>query len=268
MSMKRLFAAPLLSLALCGNAWALFGNEDVSRRLEALERKVESGLSSDLVGQVESLRREVQQLRGEMEVMQHQIQTLQRTSSSAPPVSQAPATSDRFVTTDRNQNPGRVQSAQPPVEPAVQDAAGDSLKMDSPRPVSQASVARQETDYQNAFDLLKAGRYPQAEKAFRGFLDAHPGSSFAGNAQYWLGESYYVQNQYDQALREFAQVIKQYPQSGKVPDAMLKMGYIQYDKKAYGKARQMLEDLIARYPQGTSAILARKQLDRMHKGGH
>ncbi len=256
---KRLLV-PALGLALSGNAWALFGNDDLSRRLEALEHKVESGLGSDLVRQVEDLRHEVQQLRGEMEVMQHRIQNLQGAASTAPPpVSQPTNNTSRFVTTDRTQLPGRVQSGMPPAIPTENTVERSSPPEDS---------ARLESEYQNAFDLLKAGRYPQAQKAFQAFLDAYPSSSYAGNAQYWLGESYYVQNQYAPALGEFGRVIQNHPKSAKVPDAMLKVGYIQYDRKAYDKSRKILEDLVSQYPQSTPAILARKQLDRMSKSGH
>ena len=40
---------------------------------------------------------------------------------------------------------------------------------------------------------MKQADYPAAEAAFKEFVEAHPKDPMAGNAQYWLGETYYPQ---------------------------------------------------------------------------
>ncbi|PKQ05426.1 MAG: hypothetical protein CVT72_09535, partial [Alphaproteobacteria bacterium HGW-Alphaproteobacteria-11] len=60
-----------------------------------------------------------------------------------------------------------------------------------------ASVLPQGTpqvQYDFAIDLMKRGQYDQARAAFVEFLQLHPKDTLAGNAQYWLGETYYAQN--------------------------------------------------------------------------
>lgn len=78
--------------------------------------------------------------------------------------------------------------------------------------------------YENAFSQLKSGQYDAAEQGFQQFLSANPDHALAGNAKYWLGESYYARGQYDKASRTFAEAYQKYPKSPKAPDNLLKLG--------------------------------------------
>lgn len=80
-----------------------------------------------------------------------------------------------------------------------------------------------EAQYEYAFGLLRQAEYDEAELALRTFLDLHPDDLLAGNAQYWLGETYYVRADYQQAAVTFADGYKKYPNSGKAPDNLLKL---------------------------------------------
>jgi tol-pal system protein YbgF len=71
---------------------------------------------------------------------------------------------------------------------------------------------------------LKQAKYPDAEAAFKAFVDAHPQDQMAGNAQYWLGETYYARGKYMEAATAFAEGYKRYPKNSKAPDALLKLG--------------------------------------------
>ena len=107
-----------------------------------------------------------------------------------------------------------------------------------------------------------------ANAAFRKFLDDFPKSSYAGNAQYWLGESNYVTRQFTQAIKEFQSVLKDYPASNKVPDAMLKLGYTYYELRQFTQAKDILNQLQQLFGKSTAARLAGKRLARMKKEGH
>jgi tol-pal system protein YbgF len=122
--------------------------------------------------------------------------------------------------------------------------------------------------YQAAFDTLKEGRYKKAKAELKSFLDKFPNSSYAGNAQYWLGEAHYVTRDFEQGIVDFQKVMNNYPSSNKMPDAMLKLGYTYYELKQYEKAKAILQDLRTRYPQATAARLATKRLDRIRQEGH
>lgn len=78
--------------------------------------------------------------------------------------------------------------------------------------------------YENAYTLMKNNDYDGAEKGFKTFLDANPDHPLAGNAKYWLGETYYVRNDYKNAARVFAEAYQQYPKNSKAADNLLKLG--------------------------------------------
>ena len=113
--------------------------------------------------------------------------------------------------------------------------------------------------------MLKAGRYDQAAKSFQKFLGEYPTGKFADNAQYWLGESYYVTRNFDNALREFNTLVSDHPDSQKVTHALLKIGYIHDELGQKEKAREILTALTNNYPQSTAAGLAAKRLERMRQ---
>ena len=78
--------------------------------------------------------------------------------------------------------------------------------------------------YENAFSMLKSGNHAQAETAFNAFLKAHPNHELVPNAQYWLGETYYVRGAFERAARQFAEGYQKYPKGPKAPDNLLKLG--------------------------------------------
>ena len=56
------------------------------------------------------------------------------------------------------------------------------------------------------------------------FIQQFPNDQLAGNAQYWLGETYYVRKRYNDAATAFAFGYQKYPKSGKGADDLLKLG--------------------------------------------
>ena len=98
----------------------------------------------------------------------------------------------------------------------------------------KASASTAKEAYQAAYQILKKGDYPAAEAALKQFLADYPDDALAGNAQYWLGETYYVQGAYEQAAVCFAEGFKKYKDGPKGPDTLLKLGMTmeKLDKKA------------------------------------
>lgn len=78
--------------------------------------------------------------------------------------------------------------------------------------------------YESAFALVREGRYDQAEVKFQSFLDRYSEHMLAGNAQYWLAETFYVRGDYSKSAKMFAQGYQKYPKSSKAADNLLKLG--------------------------------------------
>jgi tol-pal system protein YbgF len=251
------------------------GAASTSDRLDSLERKLESRGLLDMLNRIEQLQRDVQQLRGDLEVQAHTLEDMQRRQREqyldidrrlqqletgqpgtapaggmapvAPPLVPAPVI------------PAPATSQPPPVPPVTLPA------MQAP---AAAGSADEQAEYDTALAILREGRYAEATQAFNRFLAANPNSSYADNANYWLGETYYVTRDFDQALQTFSGLVNNYPQSPKVSDSQLKMGYIYYEKQDWAAARQALESVTSNFPGTTTARLASDRLQRMKKEGH
>ena len=128
--------------------------------------------------------------------------------------------------------------------------------MDTP----EIDTAKMQMEYQQAFDLLKQARYEQAIQSFRSFLEKYPDGEYSDNAQYWLGEAYYVMRQFDQALEEYKKVVANYPQSQKYTHALLKIGYCYHELGRIDEAKKILQALISQYPGETASRLAEERL--------
>ncbi|MBI2992875.1 MAG: tol-pal system protein YbgF [Gammaproteobacteria bacterium] len=154
-------------------------------------------------------------------------------------------------------------AAAPATAPAEPVATVAVAAPPSPTPTAtpaKPDPVRERDDYQQAFKLLKQALYEQAIKAFREFLAAYPSGEYADNAQYWLGEAYYVTRQYENALAEYQALAGRYPNSSKLPDALLKIGYSHEELGQEDDARREFADLRQRFPGTTAARLADDRL--------
>ncbi|HEY1096538.1 MAG TPA: tol-pal system protein YbgF [Alphaproteobacteria bacterium] len=117
---------------------------------------------------------------------------------------------------------GPVSSATP-VEPSP-DATSTTPSSGDSAAASGLNFDNPATLYDQAFQALREQNYTKAQQGFDGFLQRYPKDQLAGNAKYWLGETYYVRGDYTRAARVFAEGYQQYPKSSKGPDNLLKLG--------------------------------------------
>lgn len=125
--------------------------------------------------------------------------------------------------------------------------------------IEDGSVAKNSI-YSYAIELNRQKKYTEAREKFQEFITKYPKDELTGNAQYWIGETYYSINDMTAALGAFETVVEKYPNSKKVPDAMLKIAYV-YDKIGdKEKAVADLQNLIKLYPESKPAELAAQKL--------
>jgi len=163
-----------------------------------------------------------------------------------------------------------VREEMPDVRPALDtpsSVTGIAAPDTQAREIAQSPEAEKEA-YDRAFQSLKDLKYADAAEQFQSFLGAYPNSDYADNAQYWLGESYYVTRNYDIALEAFQGLLSNYPDSPKVADGLLKIGYTHYELKQWDQARAALVQVQEQYPDTTLARLAGSRLRSMKLEGH
>jgi tol-pal system protein YbgF len=105
-----------------------------------------------------------------------------------------------------------------------------------------------QTLYQQGYGALLQKDYAGAEGAFRQLVDAYPHDPLAANAQYWIGESYYVRGQYKDAADAFLKGYKNYKSGEKAPDTLLKLGMALAELGQKDAACSTLNELKAKYP--------------------
>ena len=139
---------------------------------------------------------------------------------------------------------------------------------DSNKKPASYSTQGEQADYRKALALVRDGEFEDAAESFNSFLEIYPESSYADNASYWIGETYYVTRDFEPALETFTGLVKEFPDSPKVPDTRLKIGYIHYEQHDWSAAHEELSSIVSTYPDTEVAQLANARLKRMEDEGH
>jgi tol-pal system protein YbgF len=218
---------------------------DVDERLGRIEH-VNQGLMQ-LSQRIDVLETQMRQMRGQLEELQNGNDTLRKQQR------------DLYADLDRRLTALQAGAKSGAAGSGDGGAGGSAAGTDAGG--DQAAYAR-------AFDALKSTDYAGAITRFRDFLRTYPQSQLAGNAQYWLGEAYYVTHDYDNAVAAFRAVGEQYPQSPKVPDALVKLGLTQIDQKKLVEARATLKQVVQRFPGSDAAKLATTRLQTIPPDEH
>ena len=244
-------------------------------RTQRIERVLDNQALLSMAKKIESLQREIQQLRGENEQLAFELNSLKERqreqyldvdrrlqSSSSVSSSAGIPENSQVIGESAVINSTHSPSTKIPETPASQVATTTGAGVSTS--VSSGEAAK---DYKNSFTLLKQGKYDDSIVSFEAFLQNHPDSKYASNAQYWLAEANYVSKRYPNALTEFSKVVNQYPASSKVADARLKLGFTYYELGKYEEARIELTKLRAQFPNSSVASLAQQRLERMAREG-
>ncbi len=219
-------------------------------------------IMNEVMQRQQQLQLEMREIRDLVERQGYEIEMLKK------------ANKDSYADTDRRlralEQPsatGGVAPQIPGAAPADMPAAPSAQEAQAPAQVPPADAVGEQAAYDEAFGLLKAGKYDLAIKAFDAFVRTYPASPSAPNAQYWSGEARYVQGDLKGAMSQFELVVKGAPAHPKVPDALLKIGYVFYDQKNYAKARETLNKVKDQFPGSQAANLAEQRIKRMQQEG-
>lgn len=108
--------------------------------------------------------------------------------------------------------------------PALEAGAGDPPQTGFLGTISAADLPGESGElFAEAKDRLRQFDFARAEVAFRAFLQQFSSDPQAGEAQYWLGEVLYQQDEYEAAGAAYTELIQTYPQDPRAPDALVKL---------------------------------------------
>jgi tol-pal system protein YbgF len=129
---------------------------------------------------------------------------------------------------------------------------------DSARP-GAASAASADQMYEASLAQLRRGSTSTARLGLREMLRLYPTSERAGDALYFIGQSFAAENP-DSAAAYYGQVVQKYPASSRAGSALYNLGLLAERRKDTKKAKDAYQRVVQKYPQSDEAALARDRL--------
>ncbi len=115
--------------------------------------------------------------------------------------------------------------------------------------------------YRDAYETFHKGNLEGARGKFEAFLKQYPNTDLSDNAQFWIGETYYLRKDYEKAIIEYEKAIVKYPEGDKIPAAIFKqaLSFLELNDKT--NATNLLKRVIEKYPRSDQAEMARRKLE-------
>lgn len=171
---------------------------------------------------------EVVALRAEMARLTEKVEKLEQQITNAKPQTEAP--------------PIITQKIRAPIAPT------------SPQPDGAVR------SYRQAMILFRNREYPESVLAFSAFLERHPDHTLSGNAQYYIGEAYYLQGENRLAEKEFERVKSAYFHSPMISFALARLAQVQEALQQEETARSNREMLQRTFPDSPALhLIARRE---------
>ena len=117
-----------------------------------------------------------------------------------------------------------------------------------------------DTLYQNALRDFTSGNYDLSRQEFSDYIKNFPSNDLAGNAQFYLGEISYAQNNFKSAIANYNLVLQNYPQSFKLAASLLKRAYAELELGMKTSATRDLREVERRFPGSDEARRAQAKL--------
>ena len=170
-------------------------------------------------------------------------------SGAPPPASTAPPIAG---------TPGAPGAASAPS--GLPPASGAPVAAGNPPPGSAPSA---DLLYSNGLRDLNGKKYDLAAQEFSDYLKYYGTTDLASNAQFYLGEIFFAQQQYDQAIDAYGKVIDNYPKSFKLAPAHLKraLALISLGEKTSGVSE--LRMVVKTYPGTDEERRAKSKLQEL-----
>ena len=247
--MRPLIGLALVALLAAGCASTPPGQDpvqlqlnDLNSRVTKVERVIANRSLLQLAEQVDSLQGQVRDLRGRIDDLQNTNRQLRKQQQA--------------LYADLNRRVSALEHGSAGAAPG--GGAGGAGAAGPP-----GVTPTQQQVYGQAFDALKAGSYSVAINGFAGFIKTYPDSPLTPNAEYWLGEAHYVNQDYAAAESAFRAVIDQFPNSSKAPAALLDLGNTQIAAGKTRAGRATLEQVLKQFPGTDAATRAQTRLQQL-----
>jgi tol-pal system protein YbgF len=207
-----------------------------------------SGARLDTMGtQVQGLSDNVADLQARVGKLDQKLTDIQNTLQNVDSKLAAPAPAPGLAPPTAMNGPSGTVPTIPPGGPAP-----------SGPPPASADVL-----YSNALRDINGKHYDLATQEFQDYMKYYGDTDLASNAQFYLGEVAFMQNQFQAALDAYNKVIENYPKSFKTASARMRKGYCLAELGQKASAVRELRSVVRLYPGTDEAKRAAAKLKEM-----
>jgi tol-pal system protein YbgF len=204
-----------------------------------------AAVSAADAGRLDAIETQIRAVAAQLEGLQEQVRALASRSGSA----DGPPSRFGSVTVEPEGGKDEVDRAMTQPPPGRGDPDGEPQQL-----------------YEQAYGYLLQKDYRSAEAGFEDFLRRHSSHQLAGNAQYWLGESFYVRGQYRAAAGAFLKGYQTYTRSPKAPETLLKLAMSLQRLGQKDAACSSFNELATKYPNPPAHVRSMAQTERQRSG--
>jgi tol-pal system protein YbgF len=249
--------------------------EQTEVRISSLESQMRdlTGRVEETLNQVTVVQQKLDKLIGDVDFRLNQLEkggaAAPAANAAAAPAA-APAPAPGTPGAPAAGKPGEQRLVLVPGQPAAAPGPAQAAAAGgAPAAAAQVTLPAgpPETQYEFAYGLYQQavqdrGDFGRAEEALRSFVSANGTHRLAGDAQYWLGETYYARRNWTEASGAFAEQFRRYPQNAKAPDSLLRLGQSLGQLNRKPDACGTLAELNKRYPNASQSIKLAAQRER------
>lgn len=130
-------------------------------------------------------------------------------------------------------------------------------------PMASATPPNSNVLYSNGLRDINGKHYDLAGQEFQDYLKYYGDTDLASNAQFYLGEIAFMQNQFQTALDAYNKVIENYPKSFKTASARMRKGFCLAELGQKAAAIRELRTVVRQYPGTEEAKRSAAKLKEM-----
>ena len=117
--------------------------------------------------------------------------------------------------------------------------------------------------WSNSMKLLDNSRYSEAAENLRLLILSYPNGTYTGDAYFWLGEIYLVQEMFEDSSEIFTAFVSKFDDHPRKADGLYKLALAKIDLEDLDSAETLLQEVISNYPNSGAALLAEQDLIKL-----
>ena len=117
--------------------------------------------------------------------------------------------------------------------------------------------------WSNSMKLLDNSRYSEAAENLRLLILSYPNGTYTGDAYFWLGEIYLVQEMFEDSSEILNAFVAKFADHPSKADGLYKLALAKLNLEELDSAETLLQEVISNYPNSGAALLAEQDLIKL-----